>query len=1392
MLIKLSKKILFSIIFLKLLFIHSLKAQHVEHSFGRISTEEGLTSNRINAIVQDKTGLLWIATNNGLNRYDGAEIKRYIKIPEDSSSLSGNVVLALFCDNENQLWILTINYLHKYDRDLDNFKRYQISNTKESYRYENKGIITKDADGNLWISSPSNGLFLLRKGASQCERVLPYITEASSLYFADAGNVWIGKKNGEILRYNSTTGAVKAFQVTSKKSRIINYDYVWHIWPENDSVLNLMLSTGFYRLNTKDGKIVPNSNWNDLTKSSETELRYSYLDGKNLWVGTEGKGLYIINTRENSVENYRNEYNKKNSLSNNSITAIIKDLSGVYWVATKDGLNKYDPVTELFTHYQNEPGNPGSLHYNFVSSFCQAPNGKIWVGTFGQGIAVFDRDNDQFSSIKSSPESNQGLVNNSVRAMEPDSEGNIWIGTINGLSCYQTRTNKFITYKASEGDRYLPSNDILSLLAAKDNTLWIGTNGKGVSRVNLKNITTDGFKTYSSKNGFLKADKIRKIIELQNGTICLGTLGGGVDLMLNEKVVNVSPSSYSKSIESDYVNALCEDRDGQLWIGTWDGLFLLDAQHNIQQQFGNANRLASGDISGIILDDRGDLWVSSMNGISHLAKNNKAGYDITNYSTSNGLQGSYFTAYSTLKSSDGEIYFGGFNGFNRFYPTKIVTNRTTPKVIFTDLQVFNQTVPINGEVLGRVILTKSITNTNSITLNYKHKVVSFHFAALTTSQVEKVRYACFMKGIDPDWVYLDKNQRSISYNNLPPGDYQLLVKASNADNIWSTEVSAINIKVLPPFWKTGLAYLIYILTIGGLFYLARKYRTGHVKLEKKALVEQVLRKKDAEINSMRVNFFTNISHEIRTPLSLILAPLEKLMQLPVHSKETKKDLELINNNAIRLLHLVNQLLDFRKIDSGNIRLHVAPYNLTEYLKEIKEAFDATAAKKNITFTLTAADEKTVIFLDAGSFEKIMFNLLSNAFKFTPPNGKVEIIVNQLINSSECEIIVRDNGIGIPDDKISKLFDPFYQVDNSNFLAQNTPGYGIGLAIVKSLVTLHKGEISVASLVNEYTEFRIILKTGKTHFEQNKEVSISNKPLLYTLTSPTYYNDTEDDKIAEFQQPENFSNIPKDLKILLVEDNQDIRNYIKSLLLHSFEVIEANNGKTGCEIAIQEVPDLIISDVMMPQMNGIELCNILKNNLLTQHIPIILLTAKSTLQDELEGLETGADAYVAKPFSMQLLLAKIKSLIYNRQKLTEKYSHQNNVNEAAPVTEAIVENYDFGDPFVSKVIDFIKENLQDEALTNEKIEHHFNTSKMQLYRKLKAVCGISVNTLIKEIRIQEAKKLLQNDELNISQIAYSLGFSDPLYFSKFFKKSVGLSPQQFRKSKDSPPLQAEET
>ncbi|NEW84298.1 MAG: response regulator, partial [Mariniphaga sp.] len=767
---------------------------------------------------------------------------------------------------------------------------------------------------------------------------------------------------------------------------------------------------------------------------------------------------------------------------------------------------------------------------------------------------------------------------------------------------------------------------------------------------------------------------------------------------------------------------------------------------------------------------------SGMNGLSHLSKNGDNDYKITNYSARNGLQGSYFTTYSTLKTKDGELYFGGYNGFNRFYPEAIKSNREAPKVLLTDFQVFNISVPINEKINGRVLLTENIADTKVITLNHQHRVIGFGFAAITTSQIEKVKYACLMKGVDPDWVYLDYNRRSISYNNLSPGEYTFTVKACNADGIWGNDGTSITIKVLPPFWKTWWAYIFYTVIIAGLLYLARENSISKTRLENKALVERVHREKDAEINNLKIKFFINISHEIRTPLSLIVAPLEKLIKTGTFNQEIMKHLQIMYVNSQRLLTLINQLLDFRKIETGNVHLNVASYDLVGFTSEIKKAFDESAKQKNIEFSVESNINSLQVWFDPDSLEKILFNLLSNAFKFTRPGGTIKLIVNLLVKEDKYEIVVVDSGIGVAADKIEMIFDRFYQVDTKSFLKQDSSGSGIGLSIVKNLVELHKGEITVKSIPEEFTQFRMIFKTGKEHLENNSNITITENSLPYSLNYRPITIGFEEYESTEVLESADMPKSKKDFKILIVEDNPEIRYYLKQALDFKYETLEADDGKAGCELALRHIPDLIITDVMMPERNGIELCQILKNEMLTQHIPIIILSAKTTIEDTLEGLETGADDYIPKPFNEQLLLAKIKTLLTNRQKMIDKYRQQQ-FEEVATAESATLS---FDDSFVNSVIFFIKENLADEELTNEKIELHFKTSKMQLYRKLKAITGWSVNSLIREIRIKEAKQLLKNSELNISEVAYQLGFSDPLYFSKYFKKEVGVAPVQYRK------------
>ena len=1349
-----------------------LQAQNAPMTFERVTAEQGLTSNRINGITQDQSGFIWIATNNGLNRFDGFENKQYTNQANDSSTLASNSVLALYCDAADELWVLTINYLHRYNKKRDNFDRFLLSEKRESYRLDNKGMITSDKSGNIWIGTPTNGLFFFNRQSGKVEKVSIEINSVSSVYCDQKGTLWVGGDKGVLIHLDPVSKLSRQYKISESLSQSVNDNFIWQIWEDRVGKLNLLLSDGITEFEPQSATFVQAEGWNKLVSNTNNELRSVFHDEEAIWVGTQDGGLYILDLLKGKVTHHQTISNNPGSLSNNSITAILKDRSGVYWVATKDGLNKYDPTMMLFSRYQKEPENSKSLHYNFVSSFCESPDGKIWIGTFGKGISVFDRSKETFEPISHFAGKPESLINDAVRALAPDKNGNIWVGTVSGLSCYNFKAKKFVNYRSSNEKGGLISDDILSLLVSSDNRLWIGTNGAGLSRYELGGLSADGFKNYNSVTG-LSSGRIRKITELSNGTIAFGTLGRGITFLNHDQVKNVTPSSLSKNIDSDYINAICEDNLNNVWVGTWDGLFLLDPDLNIKKQFDILSGLPSSEITGILVDHKGDIWVSGMNGLSHLSKIKDTDYKIANYSAHNGLQGSYFTAYSTLKTKDGELYFGGYNGFNRFYPENITSNQEAPKVIFTDFQVFNQSVPINKAVFGRVLLTENIADTKTITLNYRHRIIGFRFAALTTSQVEKVRYACLMKGVDPGWVYLDYNRRFISYNNLSPGEYVFTVKACNADGIWDTDGTSIKVIVLPPFWKTWWAFVIYVFIITVLLYLTREYSVSRANLENKALVERIKREKDAEINNLKIKFFINISHEIRTPLSLIIAPLEKLLASVESTPQVKKHLEIMHGNAQRLLNLINQLLDFRKIETGNLHLNIAPYDINEVIDEIKQAFDENASRKNIEFTVESNAKGLNLWFDPDSFEKIMFNLLGNAFKFTPQNGIIKIIINHLAGENKCEIIVLDNGIGVPADKLEKLFDRFYQVETKNFLKQETVGSGIGLSIVKNLVELHKGDIAVESVPGEFTLFRMTFKTGRKHLEHNNNITISDHPVPFSVNfqaSIQGLDVVESPESTTVQTPKGLS------RILIVEDNPEIRYYLRQSLHPNYEIIEAADGKIGYKQAMQFIPDLIITDVMMPEMDGIELCSKLKNEMLTRHIPIIILSAKSSIEDTLEGLGTGADDYVPKPYNEQILLAKIKTLLANRQKLVEIYKHQQFNQSHNEEFEAL----NFDDPFVNRIVEFIKANLSDVELTNEKIELHFKTNKMQLYRKLKAVTGWSVNTLIREIRIREATRLLTTSEMNISEVAYKLGFSDPLYFSRYFKKEVGIAPQQYRK------------
>ena len=1299
------------------------------------------------------------------------EIKKFTKQLNDEQSLSNNSILTIFIDNRDQLWILTINYLHRYNRSTDKFDRYCLTSQKISYRYDNKGMIVQDHQGNIWIGSPICGLFQFDAVSGECKSILPQLLDISSLFPDNEGNLWIGHGKGEILKYNIKTGYSKNYIVPQNLHRPVKDDYVWQIQKCDDENILMLLSSGFFKLDISTGNITSYDSINSRIPQKELELRRFLMEKNDLWIGTQGQGLFRISLVNGSTTTYQTIIKNKNSLSNNTITAIFRDNYNVLWVATKDGLNKYDPKSQMFTHYQHDPQKQDNLHYNFISSFCEGPENNIWIGTFGKGISVFDPDRETFRSMMKEPGNPNSLVNDAVRALEPDMSGHIWVGTVDGLSSYDTVTQHFKNFNLSSFTSSNIANDILSLLVTNDSTLWIGTNGAGALSAKLDGQNIWAVKNFSTNNRYLTSDKVRRMIHLANGAVGLGTFGGGVSIIRDKLIKVIIPSEVSMSTESDYVNALCEDENKNLWIGTWDGLFLSDSTYTIVKQWGTNNGLPSGEITGILSADENNIWVGTMNGLAHMSDRGDLEYAITNYSTRDGLQGTYFTTYSTLKTKSGEMYFGGYNGFNRFSPSKILVNQEIPKVVFTDFQVFHQSIGIGEKVKGKVLLRKNILDTKSITLNYKHRVIGFKFAALNTSQIEKVKYAYRLEGFNDEWIYNSYNNRLIVFSNFPPGSYILTVRACNTDGIWDEKGTYLQIRVHPPFWRSWGAYFIYFGLFIGLLLLVRQITVTQTELKHKALVEQLEREKETKINSLKIKYFINISHEIRTPLTLIVPPLEKLLKIENLSKEVKESLNLIYRNAMRLLTLINQLLEFRRIETGNLRLQVTPIDIVSFIYGIKKSFEPHSLHQDIEFNFSSNVEKLILWFDADCLEKIMYNLLSNAFKFTPRGKSIALIVRYLDTINLCEIEVRDTGIGIPADKIEKVFDRFYQVDTLNYSTHQLIRSGIGLSIVKNLVELHQGKIWIESEEGSYSVFKIQFKMGKDHFENLEYASIKDeeeKTRLITVKPEIEISDV------------NWLDLPPDsldagTKVLIVEDNLEIRKYLKHTLRSSYEVLEAENGKEGFQKAIEFIPDLIISDVMMPKMDGYEMSKKLKNEVLTLHIPIIILTAKSDLDDALEGFATGIDEFIPKPFNEQLLLAKINSLILNRKKLQQKFQF---VSKGIDVRDE--ESQFKSDPFIRQVVDFIRDNLSDIELNNTKIEAHFKTSKMQLYRKLKAVTDMSVTGLIKKVRIEEASHLLRSSDFNVSEISFRLGFNDPLYFSRFFKKEVGLSPKQYKK------------
>ncbi|WP_316745961.1 two-component regulator propeller domain-containing protein [Pedobacter gandavensis] len=1355
-------------------------------NFNHLKTEDGLSQNSIFAITQDGRGLMWFGSRFGLNRYDGNQFQLYKSKANDSSSLSDDYVTALHSDRKKVLWVGTANGLNQFNPQKNTFERIYLDGNKHNKQYAPVNAIYEDRKGNLWVAGRT-GLYLL--------------TNRNTNTFTPTYK--LGLKSG----------------IANSEVLSIFEDHQGYLWIGTNSGLSKLSFNG--RLQELARFSHNPAKTSSLSDNSVTAITEDLQ--KNLWVATESAGINLFQPGTGTFLRYGHEEGNKNSLIHNSVRRMTRNKAGNLCIGTQEGLSILDPASRKFQSQQHLKSVSRSLNQNSIYSIYEDPNGSLWIGTYYGGVNVSYAHDTNFKTMQYN-EKLAGISHNVVSSIIADNNDNLWIGTEGGgLNHLNRQTQQFTTYKLKASEPESLGSDLVKVIYKdKGGDIWVGTHGGGlnlfdpqtrtfkrffingdntkVTRSELVALMEDhnsafwtgsqtGIRIFTKKAGLLtpyseipvlrsiRNYNIKVLFEDSRKNIWIASTKGLFLLSADRKQLQsfkLPKGSNSVNNNANYINCIQEDAKGNIWVGLYyGGLSKYEpGKKRFVKNYTTADGLPNDNVVGILEDNQHLLWVSTSNG---LARFNPISSVFLTYTTSDGLAGDEFNYNSFFKAKNGDLYFGGYNGLSYFSPKDIEKNSYHAPLVFTGLKLFNEPVQINAE---NGLLQQDISFTHHLTFPYQQNIFTIEFALLNYIKSNKNKYAYRLEGVNGNWV--ETAVPAATYTNLASGNYTLWVKGANNDGIWSQPV-AMKIKILPPFWKSWWAYLIYLAIIGMmLFFITRFFFLRGLLL------------KDEELHQIKLNFFTNISHEIRTHLTLIMAPIENLLAGQDGDSPLKQQLHKVKNNADRLLKLVNELMDFRKAETKNLKLKVAEHDFIPFIQEIYSSFTELSAKKNIDFSLKYEESAPLnqspllLYFDKEQLEKVFFNLLSNAFKFTPEAGRITIEIKT--SAKALKVKICDTGRGIAPEYLEQLFENYFQVEEHHI--QNT-GYGIGLALSKHIVELHQGNIEVSSeqgAVNKpgFTCFELSLLLGKAHFPglQQGQQSVSAQPelrLLQTgqqLVQPQPVQEsaaslaTAKPETADMATPEQ----EKKATILVVEDHAELRNLIKEALQDSYQVILAENGRIGWEKATEEIPDLIISDVMMPEMDGFTLCSQLKTDERTNHIPVFLLTAKSSQSDQISGLSLGADLYLSKPFSTKILQLQVRNFLAAREQMRKKYSKEL-VLEYIPL---------MADPkdelFLSRLTGIIEEHMEQEDFGVELMAEKIGMSQSVLYKKLKALTDLSVNDFAKTIRLKKAAQLLLQNRYTVYEVGYMVGFSDRKYFSREFKKQFSKTPSEYIGSK----------
>ncbi len=1393
--------------------------------FSHLTIKDGLSQSSVKCLMQDSRGFLWVGTSDGLNRYDGYQFEIISSSPTNPFSISGNDISCIYENPfDSTVWVGTQSTgLNRYNRESNTFSHFTNINSPTNHITD----LLATNDSTLWIATRTGSLYYYVPEDSSFRRP-KFSGEArfraiNSLEKDEDGNLWMATPS-ELYKWNYDK---KERDRLPKKIR----------FPDIEENLSI------------------------------TSLKFD-IKG-NLWIGTLRNGLFRYHPKSKTVFRCR-PGSDENMLKTVRVYDILARKNGEIWVATANGVCKFQPKTKSFEVFRNEPNDPETINNNTVYSLLEDQSGIVWVGTYLGGLNKIDPKQSRFPKFNNFSDFNNGNIStNDIRSISVDGSNTIWLGTSAGL--VEMKNGNSISNTAGQNIKIhfkdINFTAIVStpegLIASKDGGIFLMTKRNRIISLSAQiqkqnNVLTKRFssaiideldqvwmatgqgliKFIPSENKFEfynpegpEGEPISfypiSIREDQTGKLWLGTLYGNLyvfDKYSNKFELVIANNNNRAQRSFTRIFSLCTSIPNEVWIGTNMGLYKLNPVTGDLIRYLKSDGLPNNVIYGVLADNSGDIWCSTNMGVSRLDR--KTG-KFQNYTYQDGLQSNEFNQNAFFKDPEGKIYFGGIDGLNIFDPAKIIPNSYIPQVAITGMEI--QYKKVNPQSHPK-ITGKQISEIKKLTLNHKQNTFSFEFTALSFSLPERnqYKYSLTKAGEDDKWVNAG-TRRIATYTNVPPGAYVFKVKGSNSDGVFNENATTIQIFITPPYWQTWWFYMLLLFFVTGIIFLIIYYRTRRIARKKiilkKLVVEktrilskqkeqiekqnvelkiinenitlkskkiaqknkqlseqhkQLSKQRDSllqlagklnEVNQIKFRFFTNISHELRTPLTLVISPLKELIENvgELNKKETLRKLNNIYNNASKLLLIVNQLLDFRKTETDNMKLRVSEFELVPFVQKSAYSFNDLAARKKIDFSFGSTVTNLKIWADRDMLGKTIANLLSNAFKATQPEGAIRILITETVEQGKrfAEISIKDNGIGIEESKIPLIFERFYQLEDPANLHHS--GSGLGLALVQKYVELHKGSVTVESMRGKGSEFKIKLPTGRAHFGEvvsYDEQKTENKNLL--IASITEYLP------ASTEKPE-LANGTKKPTLLLIEDDSDLRAYMREMLSEAYNVEESGNAKTGTKKAKLKIPDLIICDVMLPDSSGFLVCEKLKAEFKTSHIPIILLTSLADKESRMNGIKAGADAYITKPFDLQHLLLVAENLIEGRRRLHKRFSLSSQGN----IAEAVTNNSDR--VFIKNAIKQIELNISNPDFHVEQFCSLLKLSQPQCYRKIKAITGFNISEFIRNTRLKKAAHLLKTGEFKISEVAYKTGFNDPNYFTKSFTRLFEMTPSEYAKS-----------